>query len=134
MSSDQSWSHFKECFEEKDESDWQGNVGGHGALPEQGCLGAKQAHEVSLRGASVYSSFQGGWSWTKEMIDTIHGWERRNFEVIGARNWETRDLAWSFMVPIRIVRQGRGFSVYGGVEMEFIFFGRLWKFTRKTNG
>ena len=82
-------------------------MGGHGALPEQGCLGAKQAHEVSLRGASVYSSFQGGWSWTNEMIDTIQGRARRHLEFVGARNWETRDLAWSFMVPIRIVRQER---------------------------
>ena len=32
-----------------------------------------------------------GWSWTKELVDTLREWERRNLEVVEARNCGDRD-------------------------------------------
>ena len=28
------------------------------------------------------------WSWNKEMVDTLHGWESRNLDVMSTRKWE----------------------------------------------
>ena len=33
-----------------------------------------------------------GWSWTKELVDTLHGWESQNIEIIGARTRKNKGI------------------------------------------
>ena len=33
------------------------------------------------------------WSWNKEMVDTLHGWESRNVDLMSSRRWAQKGLS-----------------------------------------
>ena len=48
-----------------------------------------------------------GWSWNKEMVDALHGWESRNWDLMSSRRWAQTGLSleWFWANQIRKARQ-----------------------------
>ena len=47
------------------------------------------------------------WSWNKEMVDALHGWESRNLDLMSSRKWAQRRLSleWFRANQVRKARQ-----------------------------
>ena len=72
-----------------------------------------------------------GWSWNKEMLDALHGWESRNLDLMSSRKWIKRGLIleWFRANQIRMTR--KRFAGRGGECIEWLMLQRIWPYKEK---
>ena len=54
------------------------------------------------------------WSWNKEMVDTLHGWESRNLDLMSSRRWAQTGLSLEWFWANQIRKARRRFADGGG--------------------
>ena len=71
------------------------------------------------------------WSWNKEMVDTLHGWESRNLDLMISRRWAQTGLRleWFWVNQIRKAR--RRFAEGGLENIEYLVLLRIWSYKEK---
>ena len=74
-----------------------------------------------------------GWSWNKEMVDSSHGWESRNLDLMSSRKWIKRGLSleWFRATQIRMAR--KRFAEGCGESVEWLMLQRIWAIRRKSS-
>ena len=71
------------------------------------------------------------WSWNEEMVDTLHGWESRNLNLMSSRRCAQKGLSleWFRAHPIRKAKQR--FVEGGGENIEYLILQRIWNYKEK---
>ena len=72
-----------------------------------------------------------GWSWNKEMVDSLHGRESRNLDLMRSRKWIKRGqgLDWFRANQIRMAR--KRFAEGGGESIEWLMLQLVWGYEEK---
>ena len=74
-----------------------------------------------------------GWSWTEEVVDTVHEQESWNLDIIKARNQRNKGVSLDLFRAhqIRIARER--FAKHGGQDVEYLLSQRIWRFCQEDN-
>ena len=63
------------------------------------------------------------WNWNKEMVDTLHGWDSRNLDLMSSRRWAQTGLSLEWF-PANQIRKARNrFADGGGENIEYRVIG-----------
>ena len=67
-----------------------------------------------------------GWSWNKQVVDALRGWESRDLDLTSSRKWIKRGLSleWFRANEIRMAR--KRFAERGGDCIEWLMPQRIW--------
>ena len=71
------------------------------------------------------------WSWNKEMVDTLHGWESRNLDLMSSRRWAQKGLSLEWFRANQIRQARKRFADRGGENIEFLVLQRIWSYKDK---
>ena len=71
------------------------------------------------------------WSWNKKMVDTLHGWESRNLDLISSRRWAQTGLSLEWFRANQIRKASRRFADGGGEIIEYLVLQRIWSYKEK---
>ena len=68
------------------------------------------------------------WSWNKEIVDTLHGWESRNLDLMSSRRWARKGLSLEWFRANQIREARRRFAEGGGENIEQLVLQRIWSY------
>ena len=66
------------------------------------------------------------WSWNKEMVDTLHGWESRNLDLMSSRRWAQTGLSLEWFRAYQIRKARKRFADRGEENIEYLVLQRIW--------
>ena len=65
------------------------------------------------------------------MVDTVHGWECRNFDLMSSRRWAQTGMSLDWFRANQIRKARRRFAEGGGENMEYLVLQRIWSYKEK---
>ena len=71
------------------------------------------------------------WSWNKDMVDTLHGWESRNLDLMTSRRWAQTELRLEWFRADQIRKARRRFAEGGRENIEYLVLQRIWSYKEK---
>ena len=71
------------------------------------------------------------WSWNMEMVDTLHGWETRNLDLMSSRRWAQKGLSLEWFRANQIRQARKRFADRGEENIEFLVLQRIWSYKEK---
>ena len=71
------------------------------------------------------------WSWNKEMVDALHGWEGRNLDLMSSRRWTQMGLSLEWFRTHQIRWAWPRFIEGGGENIECLVLQRIWNYKKR---
>ena len=71
------------------------------------------------------------WSWNKEMVDALHGWESRNLDLMSSRRWSQTVLSLEWFRADQIRKPRLRFVDGGRENIEQLVLQRIWCYKEK---
>ena len=65
------------------------------------------------------------------MVDTLHGWERRNLDPMSSRRWAQTGLSLEWFRANQITKARERFAEGGGENIEYLVLQRIWSYKEK---
>ena len=65
------------------------------------------------------------------MVDTLHGWERRNLDLMSSRRWAQTGLSLEWFRANQITKARQRFAKGGGEDIEYLVLQRIWSYKEK---
>ena len=62
------------------------------------------------------------------MVDTLHGWESRNLDLMSSRRWDQTGLSLEWFWASQIRKASRRFADGGGENIEYLVLQRIWSY------
>ena len=71
------------------------------------------------------------WTWNKEMVDTLHGWESRNLDLMSSKRWAQTGLSLERFRANQIRKARQRFAEGGGENIEYLVLHKIWIYKEK---
>ena len=65
------------------------------------------------------------------MVDTLHGWESRNLDLMSSRRWAQTGLSLEWFRANQIRKASQRFADGGGEIIEYLVLQRIWSYKEK---
>ena len=65
------------------------------------------------------------------MVDTLHGWESRNYDLMSSRSWAQTGLSLEWFWANQIRKAKKRFADGGGEHIEYLVLQRIWSYKEK---
>ena len=71
------------------------------------------------------------WSWNKEMVDALHGWARRNLDLMSSRRWAQKRLSLEWFRAHQIKGATQRFNERGRKNIGCLVLQRNWNYKKR---